>query len=105
MLHVAPPRFSHRGAAARALLRPPRACIDARGGIDARRGSRWHATSSAPAAMLTPEQVDAYHRDGFLIPPQFVLPPAALRALREALEEVVSDNSGVRPERLVRTRV
>ena len=55
-------------------------------------------------AALTQEEVSRYRRDGVLVP-RYRLPAARLAVLRAALDEVIADNPGVRPEHLVSAHV
>lgn len=49
---------------------------------------------------LSEAEVRQYHELGYLVP-AFRLPEARVAALREALERLIRDNPGVRPEKLV----
>lgn len=53
---------------------------------------------------LTPEQVQTYGRQGWLVP-EFRLAPALVTELQDALNELIRNNPGVRPEKLVSAHV
>ncbi|MDB5894988.1 MAG: phytanoyl-CoA dioxygenase [Rhodoferax sp.] len=53
---------------------------------------------------LSPEEVAQYHDRGYLIP-RFALPPARIDLLRDTLDQLIRDNPGVRPEKLVSAHV
>jgi Phytanoyl-CoA dioxygenase (PhyH) len=55
-------------------------------------------------AFLDREEVAHYHREGWLIP-RWRLPEADVRQLAVALERLLADNVGVRPERLVSAHI
>ena len=55
-------------------------------------------------ARLHPEEVDHYHREGWVIP-RWQLPADQLVGLRAALEQLLRDNPGVRPEKLVSAHI
>lgn len=55
-------------------------------------------------ARLQPEEVDHYHREGWVIP-RWQLPAAQLAGLRDALEQLLRDNPSVRPEKLVSAHI
>lgn len=50
--------------------------------------------------MLSPDEIARYRADGYVVP-RLRLPAARVDALREALDRLIADNPGVRPERLV----
>ncbi|MDE0447642.1 MAG: phytanoyl-CoA dioxygenase family protein [Spirochaetaceae bacterium] len=54
-------------------------------------------TSSAP---LTAGEIAAFRRDGIVVP-RHALPATELDRLRTALDQLIADNPGVRPEKLV----
>ncbi|MDE0230292.1 MAG: phytanoyl-CoA dioxygenase family protein, partial [Spirochaetaceae bacterium] len=54
-------------------------------------------TSSAP---LTAGEIAAFRRDGIVVPRR-ALPATELDRLRTALDQLIADNPGVRPEKLV----
>jgi len=64
------------------------------------------ASSSPPLARpfstsrLSPEQIEAYRRDGYLVP-GFRLDDAMLASGRRAMDEILANNPGVMPEQLV----
>jgi hypothetical protein len=51
--------------------------------------------------MLTTKEVEAYHREGWIIPKNFSLLPEQLASLRDALDYVIEENPDTRPEMLV----
>ena len=55
-------------------------------------------------AQLTPPEVARYHAEGW-VRPAFRLPPARVSAMREALDDLILRNPGVRPEKLVSAHV
>ena len=55
-------------------------------------------------AALTPEEIEQYQREGWVVP-RFRLPPARVAAMAGALEQLLRDNPGVRPEKLVSAHV
>ncbi len=55
-------------------------------------------------AQLTRDEIDHYQREGWVIPP-FRLPAARMAAMRDALDELIRGNPGVRPEKLVSAHV
>ncbi|WP_083686620.1 phytanoyl-CoA dioxygenase family protein [Rhodoferax koreense] len=55
-------------------------------------------------ATLTPEDIANYHERGYLIP-RFTLPKARIDHLRATLDQLIRDNPGVRPEKLVSAHV
>ena len=55
-------------------------------------------------AKLSAHEVEAYNRDGYVIP-EFRLDPAKVVALQQALDEAIAANPGVRPEHLVSIHV
>lgn len=55
-------------------------------------------------SKLSVTEVAHYHREGYLIPP-YRLEPAFLQAMQLALEQLIRDNPGVRPEKLVSAHV
>jgi len=57
-----------------------------------------------PQTPLTPAEVQQYRTQGYLVP-SLQLPPAHVSALRVALERLIRDNPGVRPEKLVSAHV
>jgi ectoine hydroxylase-related dioxygenase (phytanoyl-CoA dioxygenase family) len=55
-------------------------------------------------ATLTPEEIDHYRRDGWVVP-SFRLPEARVAQLRGTLERLIRENPGIRPERLVSAHI
>ena len=53
---------------------------------------------------LSTEQVSHYKEQGWLVPP-YRLPPDLLLDLQQALDRLIADNPGVRPEKLVSAHV
>ncbi len=51
-------------------------------------------------ANLTPLEIAQYHEQGYLVP-NFRLSAARINGLRETLDQLIRDNPGVRPEKLV----
>ena len=54
--------------------------------------------------QLTPDEVQTYRREGWLVP-QFTLESGFVTQLQEALDELIRNNPGVRPEKLVSAHV
>ena len=55
-------------------------------------------------ARLSPEEIDRYRREGWVVP-RFGLAQARVDVMAEALEQLLRDNPGVRPEKLVSAHV
>ena len=55
-------------------------------------------------AHLTPAEKAQYQRDGWVVP-QWRLPRAQVDAMRAALDKLIADNPGVRPEKLVSAHI
>ena len=55
-------------------------------------------------AHLYATEIAHYEREGWLIP-KFRLPPAQVDAMRQALDELIAANPGVRPEKLVSAHI
>ncbi|MBL8377457.1 MAG: phytanoyl-CoA dioxygenase family protein [Burkholderiales bacterium] len=55
-------------------------------------------------ATLSPEEAAHYQREGYVIP-RFRLPAERMQALVAALDKLIADNPGVRPEKLVSAHV
>ena len=55
-------------------------------------------------AHLTPDEIARYQAEGWVVP-RFQLPPARVRAMAGALDELLRANPGVRPEKLVSAHV
>ena len=55
-------------------------------------------------ARLSAAEADHYRREGWLIP-QYRLPAGRTAELREALDRLIADNPGVRPEKLVSAHI
>jgi ectoine hydroxylase-related dioxygenase (phytanoyl-CoA dioxygenase family) len=56
------------------------------------------------SARLKPDQIATYHREGWVIP-DYQLEPEFLKQLQDALNELIKNNPGVRPEKLVSAHV
>ena len=54
--------------------------------------------------MLSPDEIEHYRREGWVVP-RFRLPPARVAVMVEALEKLLRDNPGVRPEKLVSAHI
>ncbi len=48
-------------------------------------------------AHLHPDEITHYQRQGYVVP-RFCLPAAQVATLRDALDELIRRNPGVRPE-------
>ena len=55
-------------------------------------------------AQLTAEEIAHYHRHGW-VRPSFRLPDAQVTRMREALDDLIARNPGVRPEKLVSAHI
>jgi ectoine hydroxylase-related dioxygenase (phytanoyl-CoA dioxygenase family) len=55
-------------------------------------------------AHLHADEIHRYHADGWVVP-RWRLPTGRVRAMREALDALLRDNPGVRPEKLVSAHV
>lgn len=55
-------------------------------------------------ARLSADEIARYHAEGWLIP-HWRLPPAHTAAMRDALDELLRRNPGVRPEKLVSAHI
>jgi hypothetical protein len=55
-------------------------------------------------ARLTADEVDRYRTEGFVVP-RYRLPAARTDAMRDALDALLRDNPGVRPEKLVSAHI
>src|SRR4249919_138178 len=55
-------------------------------------------------AKLHPEEIEQYRAEGWAVP-RFRLPEARVAAMSEALETLLRENPGVRPEKLVSAHV
>ena len=55
-------------------------------------------------AQLSPAETAHYQREGWVIP-EFRLPPSRVATMVQALETLLRDNPGVRPEKLVSAHV
>ena len=51
--------------------------------------------------MLTPSEVEHYHRDGYVVPAGFRLDDAEIETMRAALDHVLADNPDILPDRLL----
>src|SRR5579862_6732230 len=59
---------------------------------------------SSPPAQLTAGEIARYRDAGYVVP-GFRLPAAEVAGLREALDALIRDNPGVRPEKLVSAHI
>ena len=59
---------------------------------------------SAPSNNLTPEEIATYRRDGLVIP-RYRLGPDRVAQLEGALDRLLADNPGVRPEQLISVHI
>ena len=55
-------------------------------------------------ARLAPPEIARYQAEGWVVP-QYRLPPAKVNALRGTLDELIRNNPGVRPEKLVSAHI
>jgi ectoine hydroxylase-related dioxygenase (phytanoyl-CoA dioxygenase family) len=55
-------------------------------------------------ARLTAAEQDSYQREGWVVP-QWRLPAARVDAMRAALDKLIADNPGIRPEKLVSAHI
>ena len=55
-------------------------------------------------ARLAPPDIARYQAEGWVVP-QYRLPPAKVNALRGTLDELIRNNPGVRPEKLVSAHI
>jgi ectoine hydroxylase-related dioxygenase (phytanoyl-CoA dioxygenase family) len=55
-------------------------------------------------AHLSATEIDTFHRDGLVVP-RYRLPPDELASVRAALERLIADNPGVRPEQLISAHI
>jgi len=55
-------------------------------------------------AILHPDEIAHYRQQGYVVP-RFALPPAQVAQMRDALDELIRLNPGVRPEKLVSAHV
>ena len=62
------------------------------------------AAARSGMAHLNPDEVAHYQREGWVIP-QWQLPPDRVAVMVAALEQLLRDNPGVRPEKLVSAHV
>lgn len=70
-------------------------------------GALFHfrlSRSNRAMAHLTADEIAHYRRDGW-VRPQFRLPEAQVTHMREALDDLIARNPGVRPEKLVSAHV
>ena len=51
--------------------------------------------------MLTPDEVTAYQRNGYVIPREFQLSADMMAPLQTALERVLQDNPKIMPDRMI----
>ena len=54
--------------------------------------------------LLHPDEVEHYQREGWVVP-RFRLPSDQVDRLRDALDELLRGNPGVRPEKLVSAHI
>jgi ectoine hydroxylase-related dioxygenase (phytanoyl-CoA dioxygenase family) len=54
--------------------------------------------------MLTAREIEHYHREGWVVP-RFRLPEREVAAMRDALDDLIRANPGVRPEKLVSAHI
>ena len=59
---------------------------------------------SRSMARLHDDEIARYRREGWVVP-RFRLPPARVATMRDALETLMRDNPGVRPEKLVSAHI
>ena len=55
--------------------------------------------------MLTPEEIETYHRDGYVTPQDFRLGDSELNKLRDAVDRVLVDNPETLPDRMINTHL
>ena len=55
-------------------------------------------------SVLSPTEIETYQQQGWVIP-EYHLPQTRVAAMREALDELIRNNPGVRPEKLVSAHV
>ena len=55
-------------------------------------------------AHLSSDEIAHYRSQGWVVP-RFALPAVQVAALRDALDQLLSDNPGVRPEKLVSAHI
>src|SRR5215831_21245406 len=55
-------------------------------------------------AQLSAHEIAHFRSEGWVVP-RFALPPAQVAELRDALEQLLRDNPGVRPEKLVSAHI
>jgi hypothetical protein len=55
-------------------------------------------------ARLLPQELDQYHREGWVVP-RFQLPARQVATMAQALESLLHENPGVRPEKLVSAHI
>jgi hypothetical protein len=67
-------------------------------------GSAAGSPGVETAGGLRADELATYRRDGLLVP-DYRLPDAQLQRLREALDRLIADNPGVRPEQLISAHV
>lgn len=51
--------------------------------------------------MLTAEEIETYHRDGYVIPQNFRLSDGEVQKLRAGLDAVLADNPDIMPDRIM----
>jgi len=62
------------------------------------------ATLAPPLMRLDPAEIAHYHREGWVVP-RFRLPADEIDVVRDALDDLIRANPGVRPEKLVSAHV
>ena len=55
--------------------------------------------------MLTPDEIETYHRDGYVTPQDFCLSDGELNKLRDAVDRVLADNPETLPDRMINTHL
>ena len=53
---------------------------------------------------LKEKEIESYHRDGYVVP-RYQLEPEFLKELQDALNKLIADNPGIRPEKLVNAHI
>ena len=53
---------------------------------------------------LKEKEIESYHRDGYVVP-RYQLVPEFLKELQDALNKLIADNPGIRPEKLVNAHI
>ena len=55
--------------------------------------------------MLTPDEIETYHRNGYVTPQDFRLSAGELNKLRDAADRVLADNPEILPDRMINTHL